>query len=234
MAAAPVTATAENTNANTVPPVVVQPSPVTHSQPVEIHHGQLPQIEVEDGAEQELEEEDCLTSASVTESTTTTDVVPSHVRKRTLDEVDDDEDLEYADDTYASEDADAVSSNGGDDCGDAVCLQDTASPYEKHTTITPPIAKVQLSVTTATPTTVVNLTPTKKRRTSGSYSPAVSPARVRKRSSEELEADDLEYEGSCEQREANLVTTKRVRTSPDPVNGEKPPVVVLRVPPHLS
>jgi len=228
MAAAPTTATAENTNANTVPPVVAQSSPITHSQPVEIRHGQLAHIEVEDGADQELEEEDCVTSASVTESTTTTDVVPSHVRKRTLDEVDDDEGLEYVDDTYVSEDADAISSNGADDCGDAV------SPYEKHTTITPPIAKVQLSATTATPTAVVNLTPTKKRRTSGSYSPAVSPARVRKRSSEELEADDLEYESPCEQREASLVTTKRVRTSPEPVNGEKPPAVILRVPPHLS
>jgi hypothetical protein len=94
--------------------------------------------------------EDCLTSASVTESTTTTDVVPLHVRKRTLDEVDDDEGLEYVDDSYASEDADAVSNNGADDCEDAVYLQNTAStPYESHTMITPPIAKVQLSVTTA-------------------------------------------------------------------------------------
>ena len=233
MAAAPVTATPENTNTDTVPPVVVQSPPVTHSQPVEIRHGQLPHIDVEDGAEQELEEEDCLTSASVTESTTTTDVVPSHMRKRTLDEVDGDE-LEYADDVSASEDADAISSNGADDYGDPAYLQDTASLYDKHTTITPPIAKVQLSVTTATPTAVVNLTPTKKRRTSGSYSPAISPARVRKRPSEELEADDLEYESPCEQREANLVTTKRVRTSPEPVNGDKPPAVILRVSPHLS
>ena len=234
MAAAPAAATAENTNLDIVPPVVVQSPPITHSQPVEIRHGQPPRIETEDGAEQELEEEDCLTSASVTESTTTTDVVPSHVRKRTLDEVDDDEGLDYADDAYASEDADAASSNGADDYGDTVYLQDEASLYEKHTTITPPIAKVQLSVTTATPTAVVNLTPTKKRRTSGSYSPAVSPATARKRSSEELEADDLEYESPCERREASLVTTKRIRTSPEPVNGEKPPAVMLRVPPHLS
>jgi len=234
MATAPVTATAENTNVNAAPPVVVQAPPITHSQPVEIRHGQLPHIEVEDSVEQELEEEDCLTSASVTESTTTTDVVPSHVRKRTLDEVDVDEGLEYADDVSGSEDADAVSSNGADDYGDTVYLQDTASLYDKHTTITPPIAKVQLSVTTATPTTMVNLTPKKKRRTSGSYSPAISPARVRKRSSEELEADDLEYESPCEQREVSLATTKRVRTSPEPVNREKPPAVILRVPPHLS
>jgi hypothetical protein len=40
-------------------------------------------------------------------------------------------DLEYVDDTYASEDVDAVSSNGADDFGDAINLQDTASPYEK-------------------------------------------------------------------------------------------------------
>jgi hypothetical protein len=32
-----------------------------------------------------------------------------------------------------------------------VYLQDTASLYDKHTTIAPPIAKVQLPVTTATP-----------------------------------------------------------------------------------
>jgi len=234
MATAPTTTTAENTNANPAPPPVVEPPLKTHPQPVEIHHGQLPHIETEDGAEQELEEEDYLTSASVTESTTTTDVVPSHVRKRTLDEIDDDEGLEYADDAYASEDADAVSSNEAEDCGDTVYLQDAASLYEKHTTITPPIAKVQLSVTTATPTTVVNLTPTKKRRTSGSYSPAVSPVTARKRSSEELEADDLEYESPREQREANSVSTKRVRTSPEPVNEERPPAVILRVPPHLS
>jgi len=227
MAAAPATATAENTNTNTVPAAVTESSPITHPQPVEIRHGQLPRIETEGGAEQEIEEEDYLTSASVTESTTTTDVVPSHVRKRTLDEVDGDEGLEYADDVYASEDADAVSSNGADDYGDAVYLQDAASLYGKHTTITPHIAKVQLSVTTATPTAVASLTPAKKRRTSGSY----SPARTRKRSSEELEADDLEYENPGEKRE---VTTKRARTSPEPVNGEKPPAVILRVPPHLS
>ena len=113
-------------------------------------------------------------------------------------------------------------------------LRDTASLYDKHTTITPPIAKVQLSVTTATPTAVVNLTPTKKQRTSGSYSPAISPTRVRTRPSEELEADDLERESPCEQREANLVTTRRVRTSPEPVNGNKPSVAILRVPPRLS
>jgi hypothetical protein len=53
------------------------------------------------------------------------------------------------------------------------------------------IAKVQLPVTTATPTAAVNLTPTKERRTSEFYSPAVSPAQVWRRSSEELEADDL-------------------------------------------
>ena len=234
MAPAPVTATAENTNTNVAPPPAVESSPVAHPKPVEIRHGQLPRIEVGDGAEQELEEEDYLTSASVTESTTTTDAVPSHVRKRTLDEVDCDEGLEYADDAYASEDADAASSNGGDDYGDAGYLQDEASLQEKHITITPPIAKVQLSVTTTTPTAAVTLAPTKKRRTSGSYSPAISPARVRKRSSEELEADDLEYESSSEQREASLATSKRVRTSPEPVNGEKPPAVILRVPPHLS
>jgi hypothetical protein len=236
MAAAPVTTTAENTKTNVVPPAVVELPPVTHSQPVDIRHGQLPHphIEIGDRAEQELEEEDYLTSASVTESTTTTDAVPSHVRKRTLDEVDGEDGLEYADDAYASEDADAVSSNGADDYGDAVYLQDAVPLSEKHTTITPPFANVQLSVNTATPTTVANLTPTKKRRTSGSYSPAVSPARVRKRSSEELEADDLEYESPSEQREASVVATKRVRTSPEPVNGEKPPAVILRVPPHLS
>ena len=45
-----------------------------------------------------------------------------------------------------------------------------------------------------------------------------------------------EWLGSpCEQREASLVTTARVRTSPEPVNGEKPPTVILRVlRPHLS
>jgi hypothetical protein len=43
-------------------------------------------MEIEDSAEQELKEVDRPTSASVTESTTTTDVVPLHVRKRTLDE----------------------------------------------------------------------------------------------------------------------------------------------------
>lgn len=233
-AAAPATAATENANANAVPPAVVESPLVTHPQPVEIRHGKLPHIETEDGAEQELEEEDYLTSASVTESTTTTDVVSSHVRKRTLDEVDDDEGLEYAEDGYASEDADADSSNGADDCGDTVYLQEAASLYGKHTTITPPIAKVQLSVTTATPTTVVSLTPTKKRRTSGSYSPAVSHATARKRSSEELEADDLEYENPRDRREASLVSTKRVRTSPEPVNEERPPAVILRVPPHLS
>jgi len=41
------------------------------------------------------------------------DVVPSQVRKRTLDEIDDNEGLGYADDAYASEDAGAVNSNGG-------------------------------------------------------------------------------------------------------------------------
>jgi hypothetical protein len=151
-----------------------------------------------------------------------------------LDEVDGGEALEEADDAYGSEDADAASSNGGDDYGDPVYLQDTAPPpYVKHTTITPAIANVQLSVTTATPTAVASTTPTKKRRTSGTYSPAVSPARVKKRSSEELEADDLEYESPCERREV-ITTTKRVRTSPEPVNGEKQPAVVLKVPPHLS
>jgi hypothetical protein len=226
MAAAPITTTTENTNA-VVPPVAVEPPPVAHSQPVEIRHKQLPHVELEDGAEQELEEEDYLTSASVTESTATSDAVPSHARKRTLDEVDGDEGLEYADEAYASEDADVVSSNGTDDYGDAVCPQDTAPPCGKHTTITPPIANVQLSAATVIPTVVVNLTPAKKRRTSGTY----SPAKVRKRSSEELEADDLEYESSCE---ATTVTTKRIRTSPDPTKGEKPPAVILRVPPHLS
>ena len=234
MAAAPITTSAENTNTNVVPPAALESSPVVHSQPVEIRRGQLPHIEIEDGAEQELEEEDYLTSASVTESTATSDAVPSHMRKRTLEEIDGDEGLEYADDAYASEDADATSSNGADDYGDAACLHDTAPPCGKHTTITPPIANVQLSVTAITPTAVANLTPTKKRRTSGSYSSAVSPTRVRKRPSEELEADDLEYESSCEQPKTNRATTKRVRTSPDPVNEEKPPAVILRVPPHLS
>ena len=131
------------------------------TQPVEIRHGQPPRIETEDGAEQELEEEDCLASTSVTESTTTADVVPSYVRKRTLGEVGDDEDLDYADDAYASEDADAASSNGVGDYGNTVYLQDEASLHRKHTTITPPIAKVQLPVTTATPTAVVGLTPTR-------------------------------------------------------------------------
>jgi len=223
----PAPAAAENADANVTPPAAVEPPHITRSQPVEIRHGQLPRIDIKGGAEQELEEEDSLTSASVTESTTTTDVVPSHVRKRALDEVDGDEGLEYADDAYASEDADVVSSNGAEDYGDANYLQDAASLHEKHTTITPPIAKVQLSVTTGTPTAAVTLTPTKKRRTSGTYSPAVSPARVKKRSSEELEADDLEYESPCEQREASLVTSKRLRTSPEPVNGEKPPAVIL-------
>ena len=232
MVPAPVTTTTENTNTNTAPPPVVESPPIAHPQSVGIHHGQLPRIEAEDGAEQELEEEDYLTSASVTESTTTTDVVPSHVRKRTLDEVEGDDGLEYADDAYASEDADAVSDNGGDDYTDGIYLQDGASLHGKHTTITPPIARVQLSITTATPTTVATTTPMKKRRTSGSYSPAVSPARVKKRSSEELEADDLKYESPCEQREASLVTSKRVRMSPEPVNGEKPPAAILEVPPH--
>ena len=229
MLPAPASATAEDTN-NVAPQTIVESPPVTNSQPVEIRHGQLPRIEIKDGAEQELEEEDYLTSASVTESTTTTDVVPSHVRKRTLDEVDGDEGLEYADEAYASEDVDVVSSNGAEDDGDAVYLQDTPL-HEKHTTITPPIAKVQLS--TDTPAAAVTLTPKKKRRTSGTYSPAVSPARVKKRSSEELEADDLEYESPCELREASLVTSKRARTSPEPVNGDKPPAVILKVPPHL-
>ena len=188
-------------------------------------------MEVEDGAEQELEEEDCLTSTSVTESTITIDVVlhtcgNERWTRSTA--------TKAYDDASASEDADAVSSNGADGYGDGAYLEDAASLYDKHTTITPPIAKVQLSFTTATPIAMVNLTPTKKRRTSGSYSPAISPARVRKRSSEELEADDLEYEGPCEQREVSLATAKRVRTSPEPVNGEKPPAVILRVPSHLS
>ena len=88
--AVPVATSAENTNSDVVPPAAVEPHTVTHAQPVALRHGQLPRIEVEDGVEQEVEEEDYLTSASVTESTTTTDVVPSHVRKRTLEEVDDD------------------------------------------------------------------------------------------------------------------------------------------------
>ena len=41
-----------------------------------------------------------------------------------------------------------------------------------------------------------------------------------KRTSEELEADDLEYESPCKRHEASLVTTKRVRTLPEPVNGK--------------
>jgi len=75
--AALVTATAESTDANTVFPAVALL----------------------------LEEEDCLTSTSVTESVAITDVVPSNVRKRTLDEVDDDGGLAYVEDTYASKDA---------------------------------------------------------------------------------------------------------------------------------
>ena len=73
-------------NAYVASPAVVEPHPVAHAQPVALRHGQLPRIEVEDGAEQEVEEEDCLASASITKSTTTTDVVPSHVRKRTLED----------------------------------------------------------------------------------------------------------------------------------------------------
>ena len=236
MVPAPITTTTENANVNTnvAHPDAVESSPVARSQPVEIHHGQLPHIEIEDGAEQELEEEDYLTSASVTESTTTSDAVPSHVRKRTLDEVDGDDGLEYADDAYVSEDADAASSNGADDYGDAVCSEDVALLCRKHTTVTPAIADVKLSVTTVKQSAVANPAPKKKRRTSGSYSPAVSPARGKKRSSEELEADDLEYESSCEQRETTAVAKKRIRTSPDPVNEDKPPAVILRVPPHLS
>ena len=234
MVVAPVTTAAENTKTNVVSPAVVESPPVARSQPVEIRHGQLPRIEIGDGAEQEVEEEDYLTSASVTESTTTTDAAPPHVRKRPLDEIDGGEGLEYADEVCASEDADAASSNGADEYEDAVSPQDATPLYEKHTTVAPPIANVQLSVTTAAPTTVANMTPTKKRRTSGTYSPAVSPARVRKRSSEELEADDLDYEIPGGQREASTVTTKRVRTSPEPVNGEKPPAVIMKVPPHLS
>ena len=106
--------------------------------------------------------------------------------------------------------------------------------YDKHTTITPPIAKIQVFVTTVMRTMVVNLTRTKKRRTPGSFSPAVSPARVRKRSSEELKVDDLEYESLRKQREASLATTKRVRTSPEPMDRGKPRVVIPRIPPHLS
>ena len=193
MGAAPATTTSKDTNTATIPPVVVRSPPVANSQSVEIRHGQLPHIETEDATEQELEEEDCLTSATVTESTTTTDVVPSHVWKWTLDEVDGDEGIEDANDADGSEGADAASSNGADEDGDAVYLQDAASVYGKHN-ITPPIAKVQLSVTTATPASVVNMTPMKKQRTYGSYSPAVSPA---KRSSEELEADDVEYGSPC-------------------------------------
>ena len=118
-------------------------------------------MEVEDGAEQELEEEDCLTSVSVTESTITIDVVlhtcgNERWTRSTA--------TKASDDASASEDADAVSSNGADDCGDGVYLEDAASLYDKHTTITPPIAKVQLSVTTAMATTIVNLT---RRRSEG-------------------------------------------------------------------
>ena len=65
MAAAPAAATVENTNVDTIPPVVVQSPPITHSQPVKIRYRQPSCIETKDGAEQELEEEDCLTSASV-------------------------------------------------------------------------------------------------------------------------------------------------------------------------
>lgn len=229
MATAHANAATENTTTNVTSPAVVDSAPA-RPQPVEIHHGELPHIEIEDGAEQELEEEDYLTSASVTESTTTTDAVSSHVRKRTLEEVDGEEALEEADDAYASEDADAGSSNEADDYGDPICPQDAAPSEETHTTITPPFANVQLS---AAPAAVVHMSPTKKRRTSGTYSPAVSPARVRKRSSEELEADDLEYESPCEHREENAAMTKKIRTSPEPVNEEQP-AVTLRVPPHLS
>jgi len=67
-----------------------------------------------------------------------------------------------------------VSSNGAEDCGDVNYLQDAASLHETHITITPPITKVQLLVTTGTPIAVVTLTLTKKRRTSGKYPPTVS------------------------------------------------------------
>jgi len=70
------------------------------------------------------------------------------------------------------------------------------------------------------PTTAANLTPTKKRKTSGPYSPAVSPARVRKRSSEELKIDDLEYESLRKQREVILATTKRTGCRPSLWIGE--------------
>ena len=150
-----------------------------------------------------------------------------------MDEVNGDK-LEYADSISTSEDTDVISSNGTDNYRDPAYLRDTALLYNKHTTITPPIAKVQLSVTTATPTAVVNLTPTKKQRTSGLYSPVISPTRVRTWPSEELEADDLEHESPCKQCEVNLVTTKRVRMSLEPVNGNKPLAAIFRVPPHLS
>ena len=163
-----------------------------------------------------------------------TDAVPSHVQKQNLNEVDDDKDLDYADDAYTSEDADAVSSNGADDYGDTVYLQDKVSLYEKHTTITPPIAKVQLLVTMTMPTAVVSLTLTKKRRTSGSYSPAILLTTARKWSSEELETNDLKYESPCKWHEVSLVMMKRIRTLPESMNGEKPPMVMLRVPLCLS
>ena len=79
-------------------------------------------------------------------------MTPSYVRKQTLDEVDGDESMEGVDDANGSEGVGAASSKGLDEDGDMLCLRDVASMYGKHTTITPPIAKVWLSVATATPT----------------------------------------------------------------------------------
>ena len=86
VATAPATATTENANTDVVPPAVTESLPVAHSQPVEIPRRQLPHMEIKDSAKQEFKKVDRPTSASVAESTTMTDVVPSHVRKRTLDE----------------------------------------------------------------------------------------------------------------------------------------------------
>ena len=76
-------------------------------------------------------------------------------------------------------------------------------PRSAENTTASPMAKFWLSVATATLSTVDNMTPRKKRRTSGSYLPR-------------------EYESPCERHGASLVTTKRVRTSSEPLSREKP------------
>jgi len=59
----PAPATVENADTKITPPAAVESPPITRSQPVEIRHRQLPCIDIKDGAEQELKEEDFLTSA---------------------------------------------------------------------------------------------------------------------------------------------------------------------------